>query len=358
MKKVVILIVVFFISLIATGCRRVDLTVFIPNEYWSSDVIRAFEREYGVRVAMRTFDSNERALELIQGGSVFDIVVPSDYAIEELAAGNYILPIDWSQIDFPRTGMWANQLASYMELFNEAGFEILTYGVPYFWGTVGIIYNHTIPGMRERVRREGFGIIGAADLRTVVYDSSRCSMMAALLRDPNNPIRLHEATLTQINEAGAWLNGVLRQPTTSRISDQILDIMPSNTSFDAVIAYSGDATWITYSNSDYSFYNPDQTNVWIDAFTIMNHSSVNVELAYKFISFMLQYDNAQASTDAIFYTSMREDVLQNMVAYLIEEGKERSLAAYVPVTTNPQFFRFDNQVRTWVADAWAHAIAV
>ena len=360
MKKLFSLFVIAAAVITLTACgRRADLTVFIPNYYWSQDVIDTFNEEFGVTVEMRTFDSNEEALIAIHGGASFDIFVPSDYAIEELANTGRIIPIDWDRIELEDDFVWSTQLEGYLNTLKSGnnGFDLKQYAVPYFWGTVGIIYNNTIPGMSQRVATEGFGIIGASDLRTVVYNSPRCSMMAAMLRDPSNPQRVYEQTsATQFNLAGQWLGQVLSQPNTSLLSDQILSTMPFETPFDAVIAYSGDATWITYENSDYSFFNPDNTNVWIDAFTISSRAGTNVDLAYEFLSYMLTFEAAMGGTEAIFYTSMRQDVIDEFTEWLIEEGMERSLVAFENVAVTPQIFRFNDQVKTWLSDAWLNAL--
>lgn|GEM_PF-3260174 len=369
MKKLFIAVAALFGVLALQGCSRADLTVFLPNEFWNPDVIEQFNRENNVRVVMQPFDSNERMLELVQGGSHFDIIVPSDYAIEELAAGGFIKALDWSRITTPMSGQWANQLEAYIETFRtqtnpytNTTFDILQYGAPYSWGTVGIIYNNTNPDVVRRVHEEGFGVFNS-NLRTVIYNSSRCSMMAALLATHPGQ-HLYTASQQQIIDAGNWLNEALRQPNTQRISDEIFeeaaDITPN---FDAIIAYSGCASIIIRWNPNYSFFNPDYTNVWIDAFTIMDDERTDVDLAYKFISFMLTYQAALDfhADDFLLYTGMREDVVQTMVTRFRNNEDntlyDRIIKSFLPQTNNPQFFRFDNNRRDWIATAWVAAIA-
>lgn len=371
MKRLLIMLTTLLFVVALTGCLRADLTVFIPNEFFNPNVIRAFEDEHGVRVRMNTFDSNERMLEMVHGGSHFDIIVPSDYAIEELAFYDFIIPLDWSRIDFS-TDLLSEQLYSYIEAFRTqtvAGrtFDILEYGAPYSWGTVGIIYNNTNPAILAQMQqleadgRSAFEIFNSS-LRTVIYDSSRCSMMAAMLAAfPGQ--HLYNATQAQVIAAGEWLAQAARTPNTRVLSDQIFDEAADITpNFDAIIAYSGCASIIIRWNPNYSFFNPANTNVWIDAMVITNDERTNVDLAYKFVNHMLSFDGALGffEDEALLYTSMREDVNNIMLDDWRQDTPlyNRISVSFMPQTVNPQFFRFDNNMRNWVATAWAHVVNI
>ena len=356
MKKNLLVVFVLMISVITlTACRRADLVVSIPNYYWDQSVVEEFQDLHGVRVQMVPFPDNETMLQMVQGGSRFDIIVPSDYAIEELAAGGYIIPIDWTLIDTVTPNDFSTELQENLEYLKLAGFNLLNYAVPYFWGSLGIIYNNTIPGMSDRVRSEGFKVIGDSNLRTVIYNSPRCAMMAGLLSLPT-PVRLENATEQDIVAAANLLSAWARQSNTHLISDEILTDMPhadGRTPFDAVIAYSGDATWITYENPNYSFYAPSQTNIFIDALTITPHA--NSELAHMFIAHMLSFDSTEANTEAIFYTPPRADVFTLFSEYLTLGGHNRSLEAFVPprpADIDPQFFRYNSQLAAWISREW------
>ena len=81
-----------------------------------------------------TFDSNEAMYSKVkQGGTAYDLIVPSDYMIEKMAKENLLIKLDHSKIkglkdDDPK-------------LLNPAFDQGNQYSVPYFWGTLGIVYN-------------------------------------------------------------------------------------------------------------------------------------------------------------------------------------------------------------------------
>ena len=61
------------------------LTVYNWGDYIDPDLINQFEEETGIKVIYETFDSNEAMMTKIQqGGTTYDIAVPSEYAIEKM----------------------------------------------------------------------------------------------------------------------------------------------------------------------------------------------------------------------------------------------------------------------------------
>ena len=61
------------------------LTVFNWGDYIDEELIEKFETETGIKVIYETFDSNEAMLTKIeQGGTAYDIAVPSEYMIEKM----------------------------------------------------------------------------------------------------------------------------------------------------------------------------------------------------------------------------------------------------------------------------------
>ena len=75
------------------------LTVYNWGDYIDPDLVNQFEKETGIKVIYQTFDSNEAMMTKIeQGGTTFDIAVPSEYAISKMREENLLLPIDHSKL--------------------------------------------------------------------------------------------------------------------------------------------------------------------------------------------------------------------------------------------------------------------
>ena len=111
MKKVVQAFIIVFIAAFAligvasylnssngySGANT--LTVYNWGDYIDPDLIDEFQRQTGIRVVYETFDSNEAMLtKIAHGGTAFDIVIPSDYAINKMKAEGMLIPLDHSEI--------------------------------------------------------------------------------------------------------------------------------------------------------------------------------------------------------------------------------------------------------------------
>ena len=110
------------------------LKLYLPGEYLGENVISDFEKQYGVRVIVENFDSNEMMYTKLMAGDRYDVIIPSDYMIERLMNEDFLQPLDKSMI--PN-----------MENMSDAVLGMSydpdnTYSIPYFWGSVGLVYNH------------------------------------------------------------------------------------------------------------------------------------------------------------------------------------------------------------------------
>jgi spermidine/putrescine transport system substrate-binding protein len=75
------------------------LVVYNWGEYIDPSLIDQFEEETGISVIYETYDSNEAMLTKIrQGGSAYDVVVPSEYTIETMIEEDLLIEIDHSKL--------------------------------------------------------------------------------------------------------------------------------------------------------------------------------------------------------------------------------------------------------------------
>ncbi|HBB29651.1 MAG TPA: ABC transporter substrate-binding protein, partial [Clostridiales bacterium] len=171
------------------------LKVYNWGEYVGEDVIRNFEKQFGVKVIYELFDSNEMMYTKIQTGESYDILVPSDYMIERLIQEDRLSKIDKSLI--PNL---SNLAEGVKNLPYDANND---YSVPYFWGSVGIVYNHNnIP--KEVVEEQGFNVLKNTDYKgkLYMYDSERDSFMVAFKALGYS---MNTENEDEINKAYEWL---------------------------------------------------------------------------------------------------------------------------------------------------------
>lgn len=292
------------------------LKLYLPGEYLGENVISDFEKQYGVRVIVENFDSNEMMYTKLMVGDRYDVIIPSDYMIERLMNEDFLQPLDKSMI--PN-----------MENMSDAVLGMSydpdnTYSIPYFWGSVGLVYNHenVDPAVIES---EGWEVLRNTDYagHIYIYDSERDSFMMAFkalgysmnTEDPN-----------EINDAYEWLLQMNNTMSPVYVTDEVIDGM-MNGYKDIAVVYSGDAAVVLDENEDMSFYMPSQgTNIWCDAMVIPQNAE-NPKLAHEFINYMLTYEAAFDNTETVGYTSPNAEVFEEMTS---SEDLYADNAAYLP----------------------------
>lgn len=321
MKKTIIsfLVLLGFLSVNLTGCgiNRIarcqnlpKLNVFNWGEYIDIDVITDFEFKHNVCVNYSTFSDNETAITKMRTEK-YDVVFPSEYAIEQLRNEGQIEKIDWSKLSVDKNTVFADPLNTLLNNMKESlNYDFLEYAVPYLWGSVGIVYNpKKVP--LEVLQKENWDILKNKDYNSVFYDSSKDAYMIALKQLGYS---MNTTNLDEIKEATKWLEDVVKtnRKNISFLTDEILDSMP-RLDYDLAVCYSGDANYIMEKNWNLKFYKPTTgTNVWVDGMVIPKNSE-NKDLAYQFIDFLLTDDAAYDNSLYVGYTSPIKSVYEEII---------------------------------------------
>ena len=307
------------------------LKLYLPGEYLGENVISDFEKQYGVRVIVENFDSNEMMYTKLMAGDRYDVIIPSDYMIERLMNEDFLQPLDKSMI--PN-----------MENMSDAVLGMSydpdnTYSIPYFWGSVGLVYNHenVDPAVIES---EGWEVLRNTDYagHIYIYDSERDSFMMAFKALGYS---MNTEAPNEINDAYEWLLQMNNTMSPVYVTDEVIDGM-MNGYKDIAVVYSGDAAVVLDENEDMSFYMPSQgTNIWCDAMVIPQNAE-NPKLAHEFINYMLTYEAAFDNTETVGYTSPNAEVFEEMTS---SEDLYADNAAYLPRSGYEKDEMFhDNQV--------------
>src|SRR5690606_2511407 len=84
----------------AQGYSGADtLTVYNWGDYIDMELIDRFEEETGITVIYETFDSNESMMTKVQqGGTTYDIAVPSEYMIEKMKEEDLLVELDHEKL--------------------------------------------------------------------------------------------------------------------------------------------------------------------------------------------------------------------------------------------------------------------
>jgi len=318
-----------------------NLYVYMPGEYIGENVVPDFEEKTGANVVMENFDSNEQMYIKVANGETYDLLIPSDYMIQRLMEEKYLQPIDTSKL---------YNYEDLNEAVKGAAFDPEDeYSVSYFWGTVGIVYDKTKVDMKD-LEEQGYGIFLNEKYKgdIYLYDSERDSFMMAL---KNLGYSMNTESEEELQEAYEWLVQCVETMEPEIVTDEIIDNMAQGRKA-LGLCYSGDATYIMYENEDMGFYMPKEgTNLWYDSMVIPANAK-NPELAYEFIDFISEYDNAYDNSSYVGYTSPNLEVMEDLAG---DDGDYAGINAYIPRTDyeNDECFVYNAETRKMIANLWS-----
>lgn len=319
MKNKTLLIAVVLVVAVAAGLfgayklgfigKKATLSVYNFGEYIDPAVIEEFEKSNKVDVIYETYSTNEEMLAKIKaGGNSYDVIFPSAYMLQVMIAQDMLMPLD------------KQKLPNYTNI--DPMFKGLScdpedkFSAPYFWGTVGILYNSEL--VEEPVdswwalhNLKYFG-------KVIMFDSMRDTIgltlkMLGFSMNSVDPVEIEAAKQALINQ-----KPMVRSYDIDAYKDALL-------AGDAVMsmAWSGDAFLLMSESPKFKYVIPKEgTGVWVDYMAIPKDSK-NAAMAHKFINFMLDaqvgLDNAVAvgysTPNAAAKALLPEEVRENKAAY-------------------------------------------
>lgn len=317
------------------------LHVYNWGEYTGENLLNDFEAKTGAKVVMENFDSNEQMYIKVANGETYDVLVPSDYMIQRLIGEDYLQKLDKTKLDC-MDKLCEDVVGLPYDPNND-------YSIPYFWGTVGIVYDKNQVDI-EDLEREGFEIFRDPKYRgnIYLYDSERDSFMMALKALGYS---MNTSSEKELQEAYEWLVSCVQTMKPEIVTDEIIDNMAQGRKALGLI-YSGDAAYVMAENEDMGYYLPESgTNLWSDAMVIPANAK-NPELAHEFINFVSDYEGAYDNSSFVGYTSANQEVMDTLYG---EGGEYEGIDAYMPRSGYPkdEVFEYNEDTRKTIANLWS-----
>lgn len=315
------------------------LHVYNWGEYTGENLIADFEEETGCKVVMDLFDSNEQMYIKVANGESYDVLVPSDYMIERLLQEDMLQPLDSDKITC------LDDLSDAVKnLPYDPGNE---YSIPYFWGSVGIVYDKNKVDIKD-LEKEGFNIFLNQKYKgdIYLYDSERDSFAMAL---KGLGYSMNTDNEQEIEEAYQWLIQCVDTMEPEIVTDEIIDNMAQGRKALGLV-YSGDAAYVMSENEDMGFFMPTTgTNMWYDAMVIPKNAK-NVDLAHEFINYVSSYEGAYDNSSYVGYTSPNTEVL-----YELAQTDFKGINAYNPIRENEydEVFQYNEKTRKILSNYWS-----
>jgi len=296
----------YYLYTSTTPHRRV-LRVYNYSAYINPEVIKEFEKRYGVEVVYDEYESADEAFAKLKlGGGGYDVIVLTDQYVPQAIKQGLIRPLDKSLIP---------NLANVDSFFFENRFDPgLRYSVPYGWGTTGVGYNAKyvaegeIEGYEQLFDTEGF----------LPRHKGRVSML--------------EEFLEVVNAAKLYL-GIPLDDWSEEAASRVIELLRRQKEFlagyygaslyipglvqgtlHAAQAWSGDIMQAQSEERSVKYVLPEEgAFVWIDFMTIPRGAR-EVELAHQWINFLLEREVAAKNTSYTYYPSpLRVELVKDLL---------------------------------------------
>ncbi len=292
MKKILFtLLLILTLCAAGSGFAQGVVNVFNWEDYINEDVLDMFEAETGIKVNMMNFTTNEDMLVKVRNSpQSFDVIFPSDYAIERLISEGLLAELTFDNI--PNFEYINKNLVD-----PDYDPENL-YSVSYMWGTVGILYNTTM--VSDPITSWSSLYDPQYQKNVFMLDSARDTIGIALKylgfsMNTRNPLELYQAKDLLIKQKQ---DGIVKAYQV----DEIKDKMVAGEAALAVM-WSGDAQYAIELNEDLQYVVPEEgSNIWVDGMVIPK-AAKNRENAEAFINFLCRPDIAQMNCEEIWYSS-------------------------------------------------------
>lgn len=312
----ILLMGAFFVGCSKDSSEQISFLNY--GENIDKETIKEFEKKYGIKVNVETFDDMETMYQKIsKGGVKYDVILVSDALMPRMIKKGLIQELNKDNI--PNISQMDKD---YLNLQIDPGNK---YSVPYMFGTVGLIYNKDV--VKEKV--DSWDILWDEKYKDKVFmfDTYRDTMGAALKKlgyslNSKNPKEIEEAKelLIKQRETVNPIYGV----------DNGTTMIPTGES-DINMIWSGEGLNLQDENPNLVYVVPKEgANFWIDSLCIPKNAE-NVEGAEKFINFVSDKESALRIADEIGYTTPNKEarlaqpdnVKNNPNAYMPKEIMDR-----------------------------------
>lgn len=309
MKKYIVFPLLLLGAFFAAGCGTKNtaddnsLVVLNYGKYMDSSVLKLFEQETGIHVKLEEYESPEEMYTKYKAGSIgYDLICTSDYMVERLISEGEVNKIDFSS--FSNYQNIDPSIIDAARIFDPDA----SYSMPYFYGTLGILYNTTMVTDDEV---SSWNILWDEHYKDsiIMQNSVRDSFVPAL-RLLNYDINTENET--ELNNAVDLL--IKQKPLVyAYYVDETSDEIAAGNAAMALV-YSGEAATAMELNDDLSYTVPKEgSNLWIDSWFIPK-SCTNQTNALKFLNFLCKDDIAEKNFEYVQYASPITSVVENQDA--------------------------------------------
>jgi len=275
------------------------LTVLNYGKYIEEEVLKQFEAETGIDIKYEEYESPEEMYTKYKAGAIdYDIICTSEYIIQKLISEGEVLEQDYASLsNYKNLDPDILTLAQSYDPNNS-------YTIPYFYGTVGIVYDTTKVSEEE------------VSTWNVLWDEKYKNeiIMMNSVRDAFIPALklcgygINEESEDNLRKALRLLDKQF-PIVYAYFVDEIGDEMISGNAQMALI-YSGEGAYAMDFNENLAYTIPKEgSNIWIDSWFIPK-TCQNEEAALQFVDYLCSYEAGMANFEYVYYASPLTPVVE------------------------------------------------
>jgi putrescine transport system substrate-binding protein len=311
-----------------TGDAEKVVNISNWSDYIDMENVKAFEKEYGIKVNYDTYDGDETLeAKLLTGHTGYDVVFPSsNFFARGIRTGLY------RKLDKPALSNMSNIDRWILDLLSKQADPGNQYAAPYNYGTNGYTYN--VDMVQKRMKNAPVDSLKLIFDPQVVAKFKDCGV--SFLDSPEDVIPLALAYLGKNPTSQS-------EDDIKAAVDTLVKVRPYIKKFDSAgylsdlpngdlciaMSWSGDYATATQRAIDakikinLAYTIPKEgTNIWFDAMVVPKDAP-HPKNAMLFINFMMRPDVAAANTNATYYATanmaamkyINKDILDDPAIY-------------------------------------------
>ena len=300
------------------------LHIYNWADYINPDALLNFEREFGIDITYDTYDSSEMVdTKLLTGKSGYDIVVHA------ASSASRLVPIGiLHEIDVKKLPNWRHLDRDLVDKITQNYSNDLI-GVPFFWGSAGIIYNvDMIKKRMENPPTNSGAIIFDPNVLSKFADCGVSFLDDALTVIPMAMIYLgypaNSVDLGHLKDVEKLLKSVRPYITYFSSTKLLLDL--PNEEVCIAMGWSGDYSVANQRARDaglkinLQYIVPKEgSEMWFDNIYIPSDAG-HIDNAYLFLNYMLRPEVIAATSDYIGYANANKSATPLVDKRLTEDN--------------------------------------
>lgn len=298
-------IVLLALACSLAACGHADsknsITVLNYGKYLEPSMIEQFEEETGIRVEYEEYVNPEEMYTKYKSGAIdYDLICTSDYMLERL-----IQEGEAKEIHFENIPLSKNLDSSFFE-FSKAFDPENKFTLPYFFGTVGLLYDKD---KVDEAETKSWNILWDEKYKDqiIMENSVRDTFLV--------PLKLlgYSSNSTDEGELREALDMLIDQKPLvySYLVDESADEVVAGNAAIALV-YSGEAAYAQSLGGNIGYSVPEEgSNMWIDSWLIPK-TCKNQENAEKFLDFLCREDVGMTNFEYVYYATPNNAVKEKL----------------------------------------------